>query len=458
MSDDTPKLAALVIACLASFTTPFMGSSINLALPTISKEFDMNAITLGWVATSYLLASAMFLLPFGRAGDIYGRKKIFSYGIAIYTLGSLLSALSTSATMLIISRVIQGFGGSMIFGTSVAILTSVYPPEERGKVLGINVAFVYLGLSLGPFLGGFLTQQLGWRSIFYLNLPIGVIILVLVFWKLKGEWAEARGEKLDIPGSLIYGASLVLLILGLTRLPSLPGVWLALAGLAGLIIFFRWESRAESPVFNVRVFRTNLVFALSNAAALIHYSATFAVTFLLSLFLQYNKGLSPLAAGLILISQPIMMTAFSPLAGRLSDRIEPRMVSSLGMAITCVSIFLLAFINPGIPLAYIVSVLLFAGLGYALFSSPNTNAVMSSVEPRFLGVAAATLGTMRTVGMMFSMATTMMIFSIYMGQVKITPDLYDTFLNSARILFIIFGVLCVFGIFSSMARGKIHSE
>jgi len=346
----------------------------------------------------------------------------------------------------------------MIFGTSVAILTSVYPPEERGKVLGINVAFVYLGLSLGPFLGGFLTQQLGWRSIFYLNLPIGVIILVLVFWKLKGEWAEARGEKLDIPGSLIYGASLVLLIFGLTRLPSLPGVWLALAGLAGLIIFFRWESRAESPVFNVRVFRTNLVFALSNAAALIHYSATFAVTFLLSLFLQYNKGLSPLAAGLILISQPIMMTAFSPLAGRLSDRIEPRMVSSLGMAFTCVSIFLLAFINPGIPLAYIVSVLLFAGLGYALFSSPNTNAVMSSVEPRFLGVAAATLGTMRTVGMMFSMATTMMIFSIYMGQVKITPDLYDTFLNSARILFIIFGVLCVFGIFSSMARGKIHSE
>ncbi|MEE9437006.1 MAG: MFS transporter, partial [Candidatus Adiutricales bacterium] len=336
MSDDTPKLAALVIACLASFTTPFMGSSINLALPTISKEFDMNAIMLGWVATSYLLASAMFLLPFGRAGDIYGRKKIFSYGIAIYTLGSLLSALSTSATMLIISRVIQGLGGSMIFGTSVAILTSVYPPEERGKVLGINVAFVYLGLSLGPFLGGFLTQQLGWRSIFYLNLPIGVIILVLVFWKLKGEWAEARGEKLDIPGSLIYGASLVLLILGLTRLPSLPGVWLALAGLAGLIIFFRWESRAESPVFNVRVFRTNLVFALSNAAALIHYSATFAVTFLLSLFLQYNKGLSPLAAGLILISQPIMMTAFSPLAGRLSDRIEPRMVSSLGMAITCV--------------------------------------------------------------------------------------------------------------------------
>jgi len=458
MNDAAMKRWALIIACLAAFLPPFMGSSINLALPTIGKQFEMDAILLGWVATSYLLSSAMFLLPFGRAADIYGRKKVFAFGIAIYTIGAALSAVATSASMLILFRVLQGIGSAGIFGTGVAILTSVYPPQERGKALGVNVASTYTGLSLGPFIGGILTQYLGWRSVFYINIPFGLLILFLIFSRLKGEWAEAKGEKIDYAGSLIYCLTLVLIMYGLSRLPSVLGAWLLVIGVGSAVIFFWWEAKSTSPVLNVVIFKKNTVFTLSNLAALIHYSATFAVSFLLSLYLQYTKGLSAQSAGLILIFQPIMMAIFSPLAGRFSDRIEPRVVASLGMTCTCIALFLFSFISTQTSLVYISGILIFNGLGFALFSSPNTNAVMSSVERRFYGVAAGTLGTMRLVGMMLSMGMVMMIFSVYMGKTRITPELYPLFLKSAKTAFVIFGVLCIADIFSSLARGRIRQD
>lgn len=458
MNETATKRAVLIIASLSSFIVPFIGSSVNIALPTIGKEFKIDAVMLSWVPTSYLLASAMFLLPFGRTADIYGRKKIFLAGFITYTIGSLLSALSISDLMLIVCRVIQGIGSAMTFGTAMAILTSVYPPQERGRAIGITTASVYTGLSLGPFLGGFLTQHLGWRSIFYANVPLGLVVIILVVWRLKGEWAEARGEKVDLPGSILYALTLFLVIYGLSRLPSSLGVGFIVVGGIGIIMFFFLEARTSSPVLNVQMFRHNLVFTFSNLAALIHYSATFAVTFLLSLYLQYIKGLSAQSAGMILIAQPIMMAVFSPLAGRLSDRIEPRVIASLGMACTCVAIYLLSFIGDNTSLPYIVFNLLILGFGFALFSSPNTNAVMSSVERRYLGVASGTIGTMRLVGQMFSMGMAMMIFSIIIGKVMITPELYPLFLRSAKIALGINGTLCFVGIFFSLARGKIQRE
>src|SRR3990172_636672 len=335
------KKVALLVSTLSSFFTPFMGYAINIALPAIAKEFSMNAILLSWIATSYLLSAAMFLVPFGKIADIYGRKKIFTYGLMIFIVSSALAAISNSVTMLIGSRVLQGMGGAMIFGSSVAILTSVFPLSERGKVLGINTASVYCGLSLGPFLGGFLTQQLGWRSIFVVSIILGVIVIIAVLWKLKGEWAEARGEKFDVVGSAIYGLMLIALMYGFSRLPALSAVWLILIGVAGIWAFIKWELKTAQPVLNLRLFRHNKVLTFSNLAALINYSATSAVAFLLSLYLQYIKALSPQQAGLILVSQPIVMAIFSPLAGRLSDKIEPRIVASTGMSITVIGLFLL---------------------------------------------------------------------------------------------------------------------
>lgn len=444
------------MATLGSFLTPFMGSSITIALPSIGSELAMDAISLGWVATAYLLAAAMFLVPFGRIADIYGRKRIFTYGILTYTVASMLSAIAPSAAVLIASRVLQGIGGAMIFSTGVAILTSVFPAEERGKALGINVAAVYLGLSLGPFLGGLLTEHFGWRSIFVLNVPLGLIIIAFIFWKLKGEWAEAKGEKFDITGSVIYSLMLIAIMYGFTLLPGMSGVWLILIGAVGVVAFVKWEMKVESPVLNIGLFRNNTVFALSNLAALINYSATFAVAFLLSLYLQYIKGLSPQSAGLILVAAPVVQAIFSPLAGRLSDRIEPRIVASAGMGLTVISLVLLTFLGEKTSLGFIVASLVVLGFGFALFSSPNTNAVMSSVEKRFYGVASGTLATMRQIGMTFSMGMAMLLFTLYIGRVQITPEYYSLFLRSVNVAFIIFAALCFAGTFASLARGKIR--
>ena len=450
------KRSALLVAALGSFLTSFMSSSVNIALPSIGREFAMDAVLLSWVATSYLLAAAMFLVPFGRIADIHGRKRIFTYGILIYTVSSLLSAISTSAIILICFRILQGIGGAMIFGTAVAIITSVFPVGERGKALGINVATVYSGLSLGPFLGGFLTQHFGWRNIFLVNVPLGGLIMAFIFWKLEGEWAGAKGEKFDFTGSIIYSLTLIAIMYGFSLLPAMSGAWLILMGVLGILAFIRWEMRVESPVLNMNLFRNNTVFAFSNLAALINYSATFAVGFLLSLYLQYTKGLSPQNAGLILVSQPLVQAIFSPFAGRLSDRIEPRIVASMGMVLTAVGLFLFTFLNEKTTLEFIVANLILVGFGFALFSSPNTNAVMSSVKKRFYAVASGTRGTMRLTGQMLSMGIAMLIFAIYIGRVQITPEYYPLFLRSAKAAFIIFAVLCFGGIFASLARGKVR--
>ena len=456
IDNDTSKKATLAVATMTSFLTPFMGSCVNIALPSIGEEFAMNAVSLSWVVSSYLLAAAVFLVPFGKIADIHGRKRVLTYGIIAFTGMSLLLAISNSAPVLISLRIFQGIGSAMIFGTGVAILTSVFPVEERGRALGINVASVYLGLSLGPFLGGFLTQHFGWRSIFLASVPLGLVVISLILWKLKGEWAEAKGEKFDLAGSVIYGLSLIAIMYGLSLLPTISAVWLILAGSLGILAFARWETRATSPVFNVGFFRHNIVFTFSNLAALINYSATFAVAFLLSLYLQYIKGFSPQNAGLILVSQPIVMAIISPLAGRLSDRVEPRIVASIGMACTSVGLLFFAFLSMETMLEFIIIGLIILGFGLALFSSPNTNAVMSSVERRFYGVSSAMLGTMRLVGNMLSMGIVMLIFATCIGRVQITPEYYPLFLRSVRIAFIIFATLCFAGIFASLARGKVR--
>lgn len=448
------KRVTLFISTMASFLTPYMSSAVNIALPAISKELTMNTVLLNWVAASFLLASAVFLVPFGRIADIYGRKRILLYGISTYTFSSLLVALSNSAAQLIAARVLQGVGGAMIFGTGVAILTSVFPAQERGKALGINAAAIYFGLSSGPFLGGFLTQNFGWRSIFLINLPLGLLVVFFILWKLKGEWADEQGERFDLIGSVIYGLSLLGLMYGFSLLPSAWGVFLIFSGLIGVGLFGFWQTKTISPIFNISLFRRNRILIFSSLAALINYSATFALGFLLSLYLQYIKGLSPQVAGVILVAQPLMQVIFSPLAGRLSDRFEPRLIASLGMTLTVMGLFLFSFLSTDTALGFIIGSLLLLGVGFAFFSAPNTNAIMGSVDRRYYGVASGILGTMRLVGQVFSMGIAMLVFIFYIGRVRITPEHYPQFLQSVRTTFLILTALCFAGIFASLARGK----
>jgi MFS family permease len=359
--------------------------------------------------------------------------------------------------MLISLRLVQGLGSAMIFGTGVAILTSVFEPHERGRILGINVAAVYLGLSLGPFLGGILTEQLGWRSIFFVTTALGLVALAFVWRRLEGEWAEARGESFDLAGSVIYALALVALMYGVSRLPGIWGAALMVGGVVGLGLFVAWEMRVTNPVLDIGLLVGNRPFAFSNLAALINYGATSATAFLLSLYLQKIKDLSPQEAGIVLVAQPIVQATFSPLAGWLSDRVEPRIVASIGMGFTALGLGLFVFLSPTTPIWAIVVRLLLLGFGFALFSSPNMNAIMGSVERRFYGVASGMLGTMRLVGQMSSQGIATLLFALYIGRVEITPQYYPAFMTSTQVAFAIFCILCLVGIFASLARGQIRA-
>jgi len=450
------KKFALIIVIAASFLTPFVGSAINLAIPSIGQEFHSSAFALSWVVTSYILASAAFLLPFGRLADMVGRKKVFTIGFSFFALFSLFCGLARSIETLIIFRILQGIASSMTFGTAMAILTSVYPPQERGKALGITGATVYVGLSLGPVLGGAMNHYLGWESIFFLNVPVGLFIVLFTLWKLKGEWAYASGEKFDWTGAVLYTIGLIGFMFGLSAIAKYPEAkFIFLVGLAVLALFVRHEIKEKSPILNVRLF-SSIGFAFSNLSALINYSATFAVTFLLSLHLQVVMGIPSQLAGLVLLAQPVIMAALSPFAGALSDRVEPRIVSSWGMSITTLGLLILTFISESTPIWFIAVNLALLGFGFALFSSPNSNAVMSSVEKTFYGVASSTLASMRLIGQTISMAIVTMIIALFVGNVTLTPAYADLLVKSTRLTFIIFTLICVGGIFASLARGNVN--
>ncbi|MEK6193748.1 MAG: MFS transporter, partial [Deltaproteobacteria bacterium] len=323
--------SVLTVATVTSVLGPFMLSAVNVALPVIQKDLVANAVELSWIATSYLLATAVCLVPIGRIADIQGRRRVFILGLIVFTFSNFLTLFVQSIWFFICLRLLQGAGAAMTVTTGMAIVTSVFPPQRRGKAIGIYVAAVYVGLSVGPFGGGVLAQHFGWRSIFVVTTVIGLLSTLVAVKGLKGnEWADAAGEPMDTIGGFLYGAALILLVYGATLLPSRSAAVMVSAGLMLLVAFIWYELRLKHPVFEVRLFSSNKLFAFSSSAALIHYAATFAVTFLLSLYLQYIKGLSPQAAGTLLVVQPACMAVFSPLAGKISDRVDPGKIASVG--------------------------------------------------------------------------------------------------------------------------------
>ena len=457
-SNSALERSALIVATLTSFMGPFMISSVNVALPAIQADLQLDAVQLSWIATAYLLAVAIGLVPAGKIADIHGRKRIFATGLVVYTIGASLAAFANSATVLIGLRAIQGLGAAMFVTTGMAIITSIFPPNKRGKVIGIYVAAVYIGLSVGPLAGGFLTHHFGWRSIFIIMLPFGLFSLLLTLHYLKGEWLGEPGQKLDIGGCLLYASAILALVYGATRLPSTLGIVLLLSGLLLLYIFIRHQMAARFPVFDVQLFAGNKTFAYSSLAALLNYSATFAVTFLLSLYLQYLKGMSPQTAGSVLMAQPIVMAVLSPIAGRFSDRIEPRLLATAGMIITVIGVALFSMLQPDTETYLIVANLILLGTGFALFSSPNMSAIMGAVEKRHYGLASGTVATMRLLGQMFSMAMATVVLTLIVGRQAINPGNYDLFLRSIHTVFLISAVLCLSGVYFSWCRGALFQS
>ncbi|MDD4748019.1 MAG: MFS transporter [Salinivirgaceae bacterium] len=444
------KHVLLAVTMASNFLNPLMGAAVNIALPDIGAEFSMSAVGLSWVTMAFLLTSSVFLIPFGKISDSWGRMKMFLYSNVLFAISTLFCALAVSSEMLIVGRLFQGVAAAGIFATSMAIVISAFEPHERGKMIGLNVMAVYVGLSISPVLGGVLTSAFGWRSLFFINFASILLIILAIKTKIRVEWAVPSEGKFDLVGTLIYMISISGLMYGFSHLPETSAIILTVSGIVGLIIFVRYELNQSNPVFDMQLFFKNKLFAFSNLSALINYAATFAISFVLSLYLQYGKGLSPRDAGLIIIAQPVIMAFVSTFSGKLSDTKDPRILASIGMGISAIGLLMLTFITIDTSYFYIISSLLVLGFGFGLFSSPNTNSVMSSVEKRFLGVASATVSTMRTTGMMFSMAVAALSVHLFMGDAKIEPGNFHLFMLSMKTVLAVFTILCIIGIFTSL--------
>jgi len=445
----------LIATTAGGFLVSFMASSINIALKQIESEFSASAVLLGWIPTAYVLATGAVIMTMGRVADLRGRNRIFMAGLAGFTIVSFASAFAPSTTVLIVLRVLQGLSAAMLFSTNIAMITLSHPPEVRGRALGTLVAGVYLGMTIGPVLGGIITRNAGWRILFVVVGAISLADFLLVFLRLrKFDWREQRKARFDTAGSVVWAIALSAFLLGLSYLPGATGIALVIAGLAGLALFLWWEARAGDPILSVDLFRRNRVFAFSNLAALINYSATAAVTFLMSLYLQYNRGLDAQEAGLLLMPGLFVQATLSVIAGRLSDRWSARLLASLGMGLTAAGLLAFAFLTETVPYWYVIVVLCFLGLGLAFFATPITHIVMGSVSKPSVGTASATLATMRLVGQNLSMGLATLVLAVVVGRHEIGPADYPGFLTSARITFAIFAALSALGVAASLVRTR----
>lgn len=417
-----------------------MGSSLSLALPVIQKELVVNVIILGWIPTAFVLANAATVLPFGRLSDIYGRKRIFSYGVLIYTTASLLAAFSNSGEILVFFSFLQGLGCAMIFATMVALLSSVFPMERRGEALGLYVSAVFIGLFLGPILGGVLIQYLGWRSIYLFNIPVGIILLSILFWKLRMEWAEAQGESFDIKGALIYSLSLVALLYGFSSLLEDLGKTVLVAGFLGILGFFFMERKTESPILELEIFKSRRSSFTALSMLFLNIAISAMATFL-SLYFQSLRGLEPQTTALILAAQPLMVAVLSPVIGRAADRTENRFLPIGGLILITAGLLMLSFLSQETIIQFPVLALILVGVGQAMFSSPTTRIFMGSVDSKIYGMASSAFSTMIYLGQTLSLALMLFIFAIYLGQVEINPSNYQVFLDSMRVAFLVFSII-----------------
>ena len=445
------RAMVLIVTTLGGFLVTFMTSATNIALPRIEADFHVSAVTLSWISLSYILVAGATMLPAGRLSDYFGRMRAFTFGMVIFTVLSFASAFAPSAGFLIVLRAVHGLSLALGMVNATSLVIIAYPPESRGKALGLNVAGIYLGLTLGPVLGGVIIHNLGWRSLFVVVGVLGVVNLLLSMWKLRGvEWREPKPSSFDVLGSVISAGSLTSLLLGFSLLPDLIGAVLIAVGVVSLVSFLWWETKATDPLLPVDMLRRNRVFAFSGVAAFINYSATAAMIFLMSLYLQYNRGLNAETAGFILVSGTFFQTTFSPLAGRLVDRVQARFVATGGMAVCMLGLLALSFVGETTSYWYVIVVLCAIGLGIAFSSSPITHAVLGSVEQRSVGIASATLAAMRLTGQNISMGLATLVLALEVGRRAIQPSDYPHVLTSVRVTFLIFTALCVFGVAASM--------
>lgn len=444
----------LAVAILGSLLGNMGFTGINLALPGMERELGLSAAQLGWVHLSMLMAMAAVAVPGAKLADILGRRRTATLALGLSIAGLAASALAGSAVGVLIGRVVAGVGVAVVFTNSTAMVTSVHPPNRRGRVLGYTIASVYLGLSLGPVVCGFLVNWFGWRSVFWLSL-IGFVPPLILILMVRVEQRPAQGQKLDLRGAALWVSAVLAIFFGLPNIIRLAvGPAMVLLGFILAWGYVRVSLASPNPVLNVRLFTTSRRFAFSSLAAFASYSVSMGTGFLLSLYLQYTKGLPADRAGLFLMIQPAFQTLITPFAGRLSDRVDAGVLASIGMGLLCLGLTLLAlFLSPQTPLPIFFLILVLLGTGFAIFGAPNTNAIIGSAPAGQEGQASGTITATRLCGQVFSISLTTLVFGLIIGPGKITPDRYPAFMEAAKVCLSLFAPICFLGVLASLARG-----
>lgn len=450
------KNLLLFICTVLSFFTVFAVNAVTIVIPSIAAEFHMSNIVQNWVTIIFLLVVAVLSVPAGQISGKYGLKKVTIISVVLFIIISIANVLVTSQEQFLACRLILGIALSFINVTSMAMIVNAFPPEERGKALGINITGVYVGLSLSPVIGGILNYNLGWRSVVLFGVPFLFVILALLLTRIDDEWSSFENLPLDLKGSFAYGIGMVLFMYGFTILNTQLGVILTVLGVMILLIFAWIELKQKYPVFDIRFFK-NHKFLSANFASLCAYLATYAVTTILNYHLQYIKGFDSQTAGMILLVAPLCQVILAPIAGRLSDRFVPQILAAIGMALGTLSLFLFSFLDSATSIEFLFVAMILYGIGFGLFSPPNTNVIMGSVPPKDTSVASAAVATMRTVGQAMSMGILTLVFAFVMGDVPIIQQYYPLLIQSCQITCIICVVLCIASVFASFVGIKSDS-
>lgn len=453
MSSATRRMV-LFATSMGSLINPLIASMIVLAMPQIGLEFFVSARDLGWLTLTFLLAGAIFLVPASRIADYIGYKRTYILGALITAVACALSAFAPTYPTLLLLRVIAALGTSFLMITGIAILTRVYPPKERGGAFGINTAMVYVGGSIGPVLGGLLTETFGWRSVFLVMVPFAFLAALPLYRFLKENFRMEKTAPFDLKGTFLYAIAMFCLMYGLSTLPEMISFILAAIGVILMIVFVWYECRLSAPVLHVKLFFTNKVFARSSYAALLNYGCMYGAVFFVSLYLQSIGELTAVEAGMVVFFQPLLQAVMTPIAGKCSDKVNPKYLVTIGMILSAVGVLLLAGLTMQTNVYYIVVTQVFIGLGVALFSAPNTNIIMGSVPAQEYSTASSMIAVMRQVGMIFSMAICMSALSIIVGGTEMLgPEMYDEFLLALKVSMFACAGLAIVGIFFSWFRG-----
>lgn len=459
------KRAVLLAVGIGTFMSALDSSVVNLVLPNISSYFRAPLSTIEWTIMSYLLVVSSLLLAYGRLGDMYGHKNIYNTGFLIFTAGSFLCGIATSVWMLVFFRVIQALGAGMLMAMGPAIITDTVAPSQRGKALSINAVAVAIALTVGPVVGGALASAFGWESIFWINIPIG-LIGVLLADRVIPRSGERTVQPFDYTGALIVFAALISILLPLSLVEEYGwGNWMIigfiLLGLALIPVFVVWEKRTLYPMFDIFLFN-NRLFSMSNLSALLNFMAQYTIILLIPFYLEQLRGLPPSKAGLLYMPMPVATMIVAPISGSLSDRMDSRYISAAGMGVMALGMWLLSNLKADSVEISLVMGMVIVGLGIGLFQTPNNNAIMGSVPKSKSGIASGMLATMRNIGMVLGVAISGAIFTSsklwLSGQLRAEglagAQLEKAaFVGALHITYIVGALLAVTAVITSLIKG-----